>query len=93
LAPLGIKLGIFPFNFWYSFGLSTIPALPLFIALTSQKLLPLLIYSHFFLVEFSLPPYFIFGILAITALTSTTITTYSSSLIRLLIISSIFNRI
>ncbi len=87
-----LKLGLFPFNFWYFFSLINLPTVPLFLALTLQKLAPIYIYTFFAIPRFLDIHCFMLAILMLATLVSSSFLASSSiTLVGLLIISSIFN--
>lgn len=91
LSFLSIKMGLFPFNFWYFYSVFNFPSLPLFITLTFHKLFSIFILSYF--LDFNTLTPYLLPILLLTLLTSSTLVSQSPSLLSLLIISSLFNNI
>lgn len=92
LLFLSIKIGLFPFNFWYVYSVLNFPTLPLFFTLTFHKLFSTYIFSSFF-PSSHLTQWAVGVIIIVTLLTSSTLVASSPSLLSVIIISSLFNNI
>lgn len=91
LRFLFIKLGFFPFNLWYFFAMVNLPSLAFFLALTAQKLPPLFILAYYSCLP-TLNLYELFAVVVVLTLVSLVPLLLSiSGLLRLLILSSLFN--
>lgn len=86
-----MKLGMFPFNFWYFFSLYNLPKVCFYMALTFQKLPPLYLFSFYFFLD----SYFSYILLLFsfigTGLSSGILASSSLTLTSLLVNSSLFN--
>lgn len=89
-----IKIGVFPLNFWYFFSMVNMKPIPLFLALTFQKL------PRVFILQFIPTEFFrsrrcgIFVLLLLLTFIFTPMTTaLTPSLLGLVLVSSIFNNV
>lgn len=88
---LVIKIGIFPFNFWYFFSLSRMPRTGVFLSLTFQKIPPLYLVSYFWHLDLIASYYLVLIFLLFNLVFSLFLIPQASTLLNLLIISSLFN--
>lgn len=86
-----LKMGIFPFNFWYFSSFQNLPSFCLFLGLTVQKLPPIYLYATTFSNSAYLPFWVLILSLIGTAISAGLTASSSLTLTSLLITSSLFN--
>lgn len=86
-----LKLGLFPFNFWYFFSIQTLPVGGVYLSLTGQKLPPVFLFTYYLPTTSTSVILITFSFL-LTLIFSSMMSSTSLTLISLVITSSLFNR-